>query len=89
MITFLLFVCRVFIHYQSTIGKYHRSFRGYEQQDSHEFITILLDWLHEEMNRAPEKTPLKEQKNDGLSDAEGAARAWEDYKVCSTELGYV
>ncbi|CAL8109144.1 unnamed protein product [Orchesella dallaii] len=65
---------------KSTIGKHHRAFRGYEQQDSHEFITILLDWLHEEMNRATEKTPLKEQKNDGLSDEVAASRTWEDYK---------
>ncbi|ODN00955.1 Ubiquitin carboxyl-terminal hydrolase 8 [Orchesella cincta] len=65
---------------KSTIGKHHRAFRGYEQQDSHEFITILLDWLHEEMNRAPEKTPLKEQKNDGLSDEVAATRTWDDYK---------
>lgn len=66
---------------QSTVGKHHRSFRGCDQQDSHEFITIVLDWLHEEMNRAPEKTPLKEQKNDDLTDEIAAGKAWEDYKV--------
>ena len=32
------------------MGKYKSSFSGYEQQDSHEFLTILVDWLHEELN---------------------------------------
>lgn len=24
-------------------------FRGIEQQDSHEFLTILMDWLHSDL----------------------------------------
>lgn len=26
-------------------------FKQYDQQDSHEFLTILLDWLHDDLNQ--------------------------------------
>ena len=35
---------------QNAVGKYKAPFRRSDQQDSHEFLTILVDWLHEEMN---------------------------------------
>ncbi|XP_011292573.1 ubiquitin carboxyl-terminal hydrolase 8 isoform X2 [Musca domestica] len=31
------------------IGQYQKMFRGIEQQDSHEFLTILMDWLHSDL----------------------------------------
>jgi ubiquitin C-terminal hydrolase len=45
--TLKLSVC---LHDKNAVGRYKSSFRGYEQQDSHEFLTILVDWLHEELN---------------------------------------
>lgn len=34
------------------IGQYQKMFSGYDQQDSHEFLTILLDMLHLELQIA-------------------------------------
>lgn len=34
---------------KAIVGQYERSFRGFEQQDSHEFLTILMDWLHSDL----------------------------------------
>jgi ubiquitin carboxyl-terminal hydrolase 8 len=33
------------------VGQHRKQFRGCEQQDSHEFFTILMDWLHEDLNK--------------------------------------
>ncbi|KAH8359256.1 hypothetical protein KR093_005342 [Drosophila rubida] len=31
------------------VGQYQKTFRGVDQQDSHEFLTILMDWLHSDL----------------------------------------
>ncbi|XP_024943568.1 ubiquitin carboxyl-terminal hydrolase 8 isoform X2 [Cephus cinctus] len=33
------------------IGQYKLQFESYEQQDSHEFLTFLLDWMHNDLKR--------------------------------------
>ncbi|XP_035723560.1 ubiquitin carboxyl-terminal hydrolase 8-like [Vespa mandarinia] len=33
------------------IGQYKLQFSSYEQQDSHEFLTFLLDWMHSELRK--------------------------------------
>ena len=34
---------------KSKIGEFHHQFSGSEQNDSHEFLTYLLAWLHEDL----------------------------------------
>ncbi|XP_001359977.2 ubiquitin carboxyl-terminal hydrolase 8 isoform X1 [Drosophila pseudoobscura] len=34
---------------RSVVGQYQNIFRGVDQQDSHEFLTILMDWLHSDL----------------------------------------
>ncbi|XP_012281573.1 ubiquitin carboxyl-terminal hydrolase 8 [Orussus abietinus] len=36
---------------KGVIGQYKLQFDGYEQQDSHEFLTFLLDWMHNDLKR--------------------------------------
>lgn len=38
-------------NFKRTIGYFNSMFSGYTQQDSQEFITFLLDGLHEDLNR--------------------------------------
>lgn len=64
---------------KNAVGRYKSSFRGFEQQDSHEFLTILVDWLHEELNEIRVKAPLKEQNNYNIPDETAANMAWKDY----------
>lgn len=33
------------------VGQFQQIFRGMDQQDSHEFLTILMDWLHSDLQR--------------------------------------
>lgn len=35
--------------FRQVFGQYERAFSGYEQQDSHELLTILMDRLHLEL----------------------------------------
>ncbi|XP_034486104.1 ubiquitin carboxyl-terminal hydrolase 8 isoform X2 [Drosophila innubila] len=56
------------------VGQYQKIFSGVDQQDSHEFLTILMDWLHsdlqtinvppkQEINRASDKAWLEFTKS--------------------------
>ena len=35
---------------KSKVGEFHHQFSGSEQNDSHEFLTYLLAWLHEDFS---------------------------------------
>ncbi|CAF4881216.1 unnamed protein product [Pieris macdunnoughi] len=63
---------------RNEVGKHQRTFRGSEQQDSHEFLTILMDWLHLDLQFSI-KPPLKE--NLGASE-----RAWHEYTKSKESL---
>ncbi|XP_021934283.1 ubiquitin carboxyl-terminal hydrolase 8 isoform X2 [Zootermopsis nevadensis] len=65
------------------VGQHRKQFQGYEQQDSHEFFTILMDWLHEDLNKRSRKSPLKETSNDNLSPAD---QAWDKFRRCNVSL---
>ena len=39
------------------VGQYKLQFESYEQQDSHEFLTFLLDWMHNDLKKTA-KPPL-------------------------------
>uniref|UniRef100_A0A182MX83 Ubiquitin carboxyl-terminal hydrolase n=1 Tax=Anopheles culicifacies TaxID=139723 RepID=A0A182MX83_9DIPT len=39
------------------VGQYERQFGGIEQQDSHEFLTILMDWLHSDLQTKQMQIP--------------------------------
>lgn len=36
---------------QNTVGMFKPEYATYEQQDSHEFLTFLMDWLHNDLNK--------------------------------------
>lgn len=56
------------------VGQLRVSFSGYDQQDSHEFLTLLMDWLHEDLNC---KTPVHSNL-DGALEATGE-KAWGEF----------
>ncbi|KAL8615253.1 hypothetical protein ACOMHN_050294 [Nucella lapillus] len=65
----------------STVGKYNPMFAGYQQQDSQEFLTFLLDGLHEGLNEVKKRPQIPDQDNDRLPDTKAAALAWENHKL--------
>ncbi|XP_053969324.1 ubiquitin carboxyl-terminal hydrolase 8 isoform X1 [Anastrepha ludens] len=61
------------------MGQYQQIFRGIEQQDSHEFLTILMDWLHSDLQtlHVPEKT------RDNITPSE---KAWLEFTKAKESL---
>ncbi|KAL6068112.1 Ubiquitin carboxyl-terminal hydrolase 11 [Balamuthia mandrillaris] len=64
--------------FKSILSKYAPQFSGYQQHDSQEFLTFVLDGLHEDLNRVVDKPYMEE----GLcfvphqSDVERAEISW-------------
>ncbi|KAI9008086.1 hypothetical protein BC832DRAFT_553040 [Gaertneriomyces semiglobifer] len=70
--------------FKNTVGTYHPSFRGNEQQDSQEFLAFLLDSLHEDLNIARrENRPADkdgDDDEDGVPDQLLLEKAWKRYQ---------
>lgn len=66
-------------------------FSGSDQHDSQEFLTFLLDGLHEDLNRVLHKpsngtTPDREAELERLSQAIASAQEWETYQMRNDSL---
>uniref|UniRef100_A0A6U5E0P8 ubiquitinyl hydrolase 1 n=1 Tax=Corethron hystrix TaxID=216773 RepID=A0A6U5E0P8_9STRA len=80
--------------FKYALGIHAERFMGYDQQDSQELATYLLDALHEDTNRVRSKpyTENPEQK-EGESDDDAARKAWnvrrlrEDSKIMDHFMG--
>merc|ERR1712001_593827 len=55
--------------FKRTIGKYNEMFRGCDQQDAHELLMFLMEYLNQDVNEIRCKVKLPEM--------EAAKRAWE------------
>ncbi|ESO97937.1 hypothetical protein LOTGIDRAFT_153048 [Lottia gigantea] len=62
-----------------TIGKYAPRFNGFQQHDSQELLSFLLDGLHEDLNRVHNKPYVELKDSDGRPDAVVAREAWENH----------
>lgn len=65
--------------FKMTIGEFQPQFAGYDQQDSQEFMSFLLDGLHEDLNRVHKKPAVQKIESKGRSDAIIAAESWRRY----------
>ena len=72
--------------FKSTIGRYSSMFHGYMQQDSQEFLSWLLDALHEDLNRIHDKPYAEkpELKDEDIGNTQAiielANTCWNQYK---------
>ena len=51
--------------FKTAMGTLHQPFQGYNQHDSHEFLMLFLNWLHEDLRR---EVPPKGQNYDNIPD---------------------
>lgn len=65
---------------KNAIGRFARQFIGFNQQDSHELITFMLDGVHEDLNKCREKINLPPVTGNGIDDLETARKTWSAYK---------
>jgi ubiquitin carboxyl-terminal hydrolase 4/11/15 len=66
--------------FKDAIGEFAPRFSGYNQQDSSELLSFLLDGIHEDLNRILKKPYTDAVESKGRGDAVVAAEAWETHK---------
>ena len=62
---------------KQVVGEFQPRFSGYQQQDSSEFLSFLLDGLHEDLNRVHKKPTTQPVESAGRKDEVVAKEAWE------------
>ena len=65
---------------KQVVSSRSESFGGYQQQDSHEFMSYLLDGLHEDLNRVRDKPVTSLPEGCGLADSVLAEKAWQVHR---------
>lgn len=66
---------------RSVITSQSSHFGDNEQHDAHEFMSYLLDGLHEDLNRIRDKPQTSSVESDDRPDVEVAEEAWRVYKM--------
>jgi ubiquitin carboxyl-terminal hydrolase 4/11/15 len=66
---------------KNSVARYAPQFGGYAQQDSQEFMSFLLDGLHEDLNQVKNKLYMDKKDEDREADDHTlAAEQWEYYR---------
>lgn len=67
------------LNFKKSISKFAPQFRGCKQHDAQELISILLDGIHEDLNRVQSKPYIEDKDCDGTNDEEEAIESWKNY----------
>ena len=63
-------------HFKMQIGKCCEQFMGFDQQDSQEYISFLIDGLHEELNLRMKKPYIENPESKGRELNELGLEQW-------------
>uniref|UniRef100_H2MX15 Ubiquitin carboxyl-terminal hydrolase n=1 Tax=Oryzias latipes TaxID=8090 RepID=H2MX15_ORYLA len=66
--------------FKTKVGHFASQFLGYQQHDSQELLSFLLDGLHEDLNRVKNKEYIELRDADGRPDQEVAGEAWRNHR---------
>ena len=72
--------------FKRVVGSYHSSFNGFAQQDSQEFISTVLDCLHEDLNRVINKPYIEQKSTNDPEDESISAESWNNYLARINQL---
>ncbi|CAD8125674.1 unnamed protein product [Paramecium sonneborni] len=65
--------------FKKAVGQFQPMFKGFQQHDSSELITFLLDGLHEDLNRVKKKPYVEAKDSNGRPDVEVAKESWQNH----------
>ena len=65
--------------FRKVIGEYASQFAQGTQEDCHEFLTYLLDIVHEDLNRVIKKPYVEDKEYDDAHLEEDASESWKNY----------
>ncbi|XP_063231097.1 ubiquitin carboxyl-terminal hydrolase 8 isoform X2 [Bacillus rossius redtenbacheri] len=68
---------------KAVVGQLKSSFKGTEQQDSHEFFTLIMDWLHQELNK---KSGISPKMSKSLSKLPPDEVEWEKFRSSNDSI---
>eukprot|EP00977_Amphora_coffeiformis_P006390 scaffold1361_cov165-Amphora_coffeaeformis.AAC.12 len=66
-------------NFKNELDEFAPQFKGTRQHDAQELLSILLDGIHEDLNRVKNKPYIEYKDCDGRNDAEDAVEAWKNY----------
>ncbi|KAM4563774.1 ubiquitin carboxyl-terminal hydrolase 11 isoform 1-T2 [Odontesthes bonariensis] len=66
--------------FKTKVGHFASQFLGYQQHDSQELLSFLLDGLHEDLNRVKNKEYIELRDAAGRPDQEVAGEAWHNHR---------
>merc|ERR1719244_2432213 len=65
--------------FKTQVGRFKHEFAGRDQQDSHEFVSKLLEWLHGDTNRVQRPSKEPEQNWKDRMEVKAARQHWRNY----------
>ncbi|CAD8117954.1 unnamed protein product [Paramecium sonneborni] len=65
--------------FKKAVGQFQPMFKGFQQHDSSELITFLLDGLHEDLNRVKKKPYVESKDYLNRPDFEVAKESWDNH----------
>ncbi|KAL7579570.1 hypothetical protein ACA910_007939 [Epithemia clementina (nom. ined.)] len=65
--------------FKGHLSSFAPQFEGSQQHDAQELLALLLDGIHEDLNRIPKKPYIEDRDCDGLNDERDAMEAWKNY----------
>ncbi|CAO1618164.1 unnamed protein product [Parajaminaea phylloscopi] len=80
------------VTFREAISRFAQVFRGYDQHDSQEFLSFLLDGLHEDLNRVIHKPPpvemtaQREKELETLPQQVASVKEWTIYRQRNDSL---
>jgi ubiquitin C-terminal hydrolase len=65
------------IYFKFILSRFKKQFANTDQQDSQELLTIILDSLHEDLNRVKVKPLVPTIESHGENDQKASLESWE------------